>query len=148
MAKIEENLFNPQDIEQMIKHGFNLPSVNLQMYDEMPVYNDLSTQQGIKADAQDPITELKESIKDLATVMSGIRADHDRLAEEVQTMVAPLMKEKEKNDLVLGTVQAYTRLLLAKLASISTNKETQAKLTQVVAQIEKKFYETILGVQQ
>lgn len=145
MAKIEKNLFNPQDIEQMIKHGFSLPSVNLEMYDEMPVYTDPLAQ---KANVSDPITELKESIKDLATVMQGMKADHDRLAEEVQTMVAPLMKEKEKNDLVLGTVQAYTRLLLAKLASISTNRETQAKLTQVVAQIEKKFYETILGVQQ
>lgn len=146
MAQIEKGFIDPKDIAGMLMS--DIPKVNLQMYDEMPVYNDLSTQQGIKADTQDPITELKESIKDLATVISGMKADHIRLAEEVQTMVAPLMKEKEKNELVLGTVQAYTRLLLAKLASISTNRETQAKLTQVVAQIEKKFYETILGVQQ
>lgn len=146
MAQIEKGFIDPKDIAGMLMS--DIPKVNLQMYDEMPVYNDLSTQQGIKVDAQDPITELKESIKDLATVISGMKADHIRLAEEVQTMVAPLMQEKEKNELVLGTVQAYTRLLLAKLASISTNKETQAKLTQVVAQIEKKFYETILGVQQ
>lgn len=146
MAQIEKGFIDPKDIAGRLMS--DIPKVTLQMYDEMPVYNDLSTQQGIKADTQNPITELKESIKDLTKIMSGLRADHIRLAEEVQTMVAPLMQEKEKNELVLGTVQAYTRLLLAKLASISTNRETQAKLTQVVAQIEKKFYETILGVQQ
>ena len=144
---MKKNLFNPQDIKQMIEPGLSLPKVSLEMYDEMPVYNE-SLAQNIKADAPDPITELKESIKDLATIMQGMKEDHNRLAEEVQTMVAPLMQDKEKNDLVLGTVQAYTRLLLAKLASISTNNETQAKLTQVVAQIETKFYKTILGVQQ
>ena len=144
---MKKNLFNPQDIKQMIEPGLSLPKVSLEMYDEMPVYNE-SLAQNIKADAPDPITELKESIKDLATIMQGMKEDHNRLAEAVQTMVAPLMQDKEKNDLVLGTVQAYTRLLLAKLASISTNNETQAKLTQVVAQIETKFYKTILGVQQ
>ena len=144
---MKKNLFNPQDIKQMIEPGLSLPKVNLEMYDEMPVYNDPLTH-NIQADVPDPITELKESIKDLATIMQGMKVDHNRLAEEVQTMVAPLMRDKEKNDLVLGTVQAYTRLLLAKLSSISTNKETQAKLTQVVAQIETKFYKTILGVQQ
>ena len=140
MANIEKCFIDPKDIAGMLMS--DIPKVNLQMYDEVP------TQQGIKADTQDSITELKEYIKDLTKIMSGLRADHISLAEEVQTMVAPLIKEKEKNELVLGTVQAYTRLLLAKLASISTNRETQAKLTQVVAQIEKKFYETILGVQQ
>ena len=144
---MKKNLFNSQDIKQMIEPGLSLPKVNLKMYDEMPVYNE-PLAQNIQGDISDPITELKESIKDLATIMQGIKEDHNKLAEEVQTMVAPLMRDKEKNDLVLGTVQAYTRLLLAKLASISTNKETQAKLTQVVAQIETKFYKTILGVQQ
>ena len=144
---MKKNLFNLQDIEHTLKHGLSLPKVSLEMYDEMPVYND-SPAQNIQADVPDPITELKESIKDLATIMQSMKEDHNKLAEEVQTMVAPLMREKEKNDLVLGTVQAYTRLLLAKLTSISTNKETQAKLTQVVAQIETKFYKTILGVQQ
>ena len=144
---MKKNLFNPQDIKQMIEPGLSLPKVNLEMYDEMPVYN-APLAQNIQEDIQDPITELKESIKDLATIMQGMKEDHNKLAEEVQTMVAPLMRDKEKNDLVLGTVQAYTRLLLAKLTSISTNKETQAKLTQVVAQIETKFYKTILGVQQ
>ena len=144
---MKKNLFNPQDIKQMIEPGLSLPKVNLEMYDEMPVYNEPLAQH-IQEDIQDPITELKESIKDLATIMQGMKEDHNKLAEEVQTMVAPLMRDKEKNDLVLGTVQAYTRLLLAKLTSISTNKETQAKLTQVVAQIETKFYKTILGVQQ
>lgn len=144
---MKKNLFNPQDIKQMIEPGLSLPKVNLEMYDEMPVYNE-PLAQNIQEDIQDPITELKESIKDLATIMQGMKEDHNKLAEEVQTMVAPLMRDKEKNDLVLGTVQAYTRLLLAKLTSISTNKETQAKLTQVVAQIETKFYKTILGVQQ
>ena len=144
---MKKNLFNPQDIKQMIEPGLSLPKVNLEMYDGMPVYNE-SLAQNIQEGSSDPITELKESIKDLATIMQGMKVDHNKLAEEVQTMVAPLMREKEKNDLVLGTVQAYTRLLLAKLTSISTNKETQAKLTQVVAQIETKFYKTILGVQQ
>ena len=144
---MKKNLFNTQDIKHMTEPGLSLPKVNLAMYDEMPVYNE-PLAQNIQEDIQDPITELKESIKDLATIMQGMKADHNKLAEEVQTMVAPLMRDKEKNDLVLGTVQAYTRLLLAKLTSISTNKETQAKLTQVVAQIETKFYKTILGVQQ
>ena len=144
---MKKNLFNPQDIKQMIEPGLSLPKVNLEMYDGMPVYND-SLAQNIQEGSSDPITELKESIKDLATIMQGMKEDHNKLAEEVQTMVAPLMRDKEKNDLVLSTVQAYTRLLLAKLTSISTNKETQAKLTQVVAQIETKFYKTILGVQQ
>ena len=144
---MKKNLFNPQDIKQMIEPGLSLPKVNLEMYDGIPVYNE-SLAQNIQEGSSDPITELKESIKDLATIMQGMKEDHNRLAEEVQTMVAPLMRDKEKNDLVLGTVQAYTRLLLAKLTSISTNKETQAKLTQVVAQIETKFYKTILGVQQ
>lgn len=144
---MKKNLFNPQDIKQMIERELSLPKVNLEMYDGIPVYNE-PLAQNIQADVSDPITELKESIKDLATIMQGMKEDHNKLAEEVQTMVAPLMQDKEKNDLVLGTVQAYTRLLLAKLASISTNKETQAKLTQVVAQIETKFYKAILGVQQ
>lgn len=79
---------------------------------------------------------------DMATV--NINAKIQELENKISQLDATLTKKKSAADITVSTMRAYTRLLLAKLNVISSNKETQLRITNLTELIEKKIMEDIL----
>lgn len=79
---------------------------------------------------------------DMATV--NINAKIQELENKINQLDATLTKKKSAADITISTMRAYTRLLLAKLNVISSNKETQLRIQNLTELIEKKIMEDIL----
>jgi len=136
--KVVGNMVVPSDYNintRRVTSAKQLPNGDLELE-----YNDGTIAvQPLSSITQGPASQID---LDMATV--NINAKIQELENRINQLDATLTKKKSAADITISTMRAYTRLLLAKLNVISSNKETQLRIQNLTELIEKKIMEDIL----
>ena len=69
----------------------------------------------------------------------------DDLTKRLSQLEDSVNKKQTAREITFATMRAYTKLLLAKLSDISTNQQTQDKVRNISALIERKIMEDVLS---
>lgn len=69
----------------------------------------------------------------------------DELTKRLSQLEDSVNKKQTAREITFATMRAYTKLLLAKLNDISTNQQTQDKVRNISALIERKIMEDVLS---
>ena len=69
----------------------------------------------------------------------------DELTKRLSELEDSVNKKQTAREITFATMRAYTKLLLAKLSDISTNQQTQDKVRNISALIERKIMEDVLS---
>lgn len=67
------------------------------------------------------------------------------LTKRLSQLEDSINKKQTAREITFATMRAYTKLLLAKLSDISTNQQTQDKVRNISALIERKIMEDVLS---
>ena len=69
----------------------------------------------------------------------------EELTKRLSQLEDSVNKKQTAREITFATMRAYTKLLLAKLSDISTNQQTQDKVRNISALIERKIMEDVLS---
>ena len=83
-----------------------------------------------------PTDILEARIEALESIVSN-------LTYQVNELGSTITNKQTSRDITVKTMQTYSRLLKAKLSDISTNRQTQEKVLQLIEMIEKKILEGV-----
>lgn len=83
-----------------------------------------------------PTDILEARVEALESVVSN-------LTYQVNELGSTITNKQTSRDVTVKTMQAYSRLLKAKLSDISTNRQTQEKVLTLIEMIEKKILEGV-----
>ena len=86
----------------------------------------------------DPDKIMRDSFEDTYNKIENLTKRLSQLEDSVN-------KKQTARDITFATMRAYTKLLLTKLNDISTNQQTQDKVRNISALIERKIMEDVLS---